>query len=135
MTVLVKSLVKSRLPVLPYEPLARQILGTEYELSVVFVGSRRMQTMNRRYRGKNVDTNVLAFPLSEKSGEIVLNPSRTKGFSLLQLLIHGMLHLKGLRHGSTMETTEQELLKIFSHDQTHRDWNRRGDARSARSCC
>ena len=135
MIVSVKKLVKLSIPTLPYEHIAQHILNGEYELSIVFVGSQRMRTLNRTYRNKDADTNVLAFPLTDTSGEIVINPSRTKGFSVLHLLIHGMLHLKGHRHGSTMEKSEQELLKIFSHDKTHRDRYRRGDAHSAGPCC
>jgi ssRNA-specific RNase YbeY (16S rRNA maturation enzyme) len=29
------------------------------------------------------------------------------------LVIHGMLHLKGLEHGSTMETAERKYMKQF----------------------
>ena len=38
------------------------------ELSVVLVSDRRMRALNRRYRKKDRSTDVLSFPLHEKSG-------------------------------------------------------------------
>jgi probable rRNA maturation factor len=68
--------------------------------------------------------NVLSFPLTKNSGEIVLNIAKIKreaskfGFSpqghAKYLLIHGCLHLKGYTHGSTMEQAEERLVKKFS---------------------
>jgi probable rRNA maturation factor len=80
--------------------------------------------LNRTYREKDYPTNVLSFPLSENSGELVLCETVMKkeyrSFSMsytrfvTYLLIHGMLHLKGYDHGSTMEHEEEKFLKKFS---------------------
>lgn len=37
----------------------------EIELSIAFIGSGRMRKLNKKYRGKNKVTDVLAFPESE----------------------------------------------------------------------
>jgi Predicted metal-dependent hydrolase len=58
---------------------------------------------------------VLSFPLSESSGEIFICPSEAKktGFSIAELFIHALCHLKGMDHGVTMERTEAEICKEF----------------------
>ena len=98
-------------------------IGTEVELSIAFLGPRRMRNLNRRYRRKNRVTDVLAFPESEivfekfkaepfqkikGLGEIVIClrkvKKNAKRFStsfekeLATCLIHGLLHLLGYKH-------------------------------------
>jgi len=84
-------------------------------LSVVFVGRRRMKTLNRRYLDRDYATDVLSFSYGEAKmegsdflGEIIIcpevavqnalryrtNPQR----ELWKLLIHGLLHLLGYDH-------------------------------------
>lgn len=99
------------------------ILGNTYELSLVIVGSAKSRNLNKTYRNKDKETNVLSFPLSKTEGEIFLNLSLAKKEAPLfdktytnfvtYLLIHGMLHLKGHEHGSTMERLEKKFLKKF----------------------
>lgn len=104
--------------------IAHHILGTQYTLSVVFIGDKKSQTLNQTYRKKDKPTNVLAFPLTPHEGEIFINVpkahaeakrfKRTPAKHLLYLFIHACLHLKGYRHGATMETAEQELCSRFN---------------------
>ncbi len=63
-------------------------------------------------------SNVLAFPLSKTSGEILICKSAAKPFTVEFLFIHGALHLKGLKHGATMEREENRLLKRFKLSRT-----------------
>lgn len=85
------------------------VLGKEYDLSVAYVSPREMR---RAGKGKHT-SNVLAFPLSQHSGEILLCPVAAKPFSVEYLFIHALLHLKGLKHGATMEREEDRLLKRY----------------------
>ena len=100
-------------------PVKDAVLGKHYELSVAFVGAAEMRRLNRTYRGKDTSTDILSFPLSKDSGEIVFSPAdirsqaplfgrEVKNF-LLFLFIHGLLHLKGMRHGSRMEHEEEKI--------------------------
>lgn len=114
----------ARIPRLPFERMALHILGKRYEISLAFVGDRKSQTLNRTYRKRSYTPNVLSFPLSRHSGEIVINPHVAKREArqfhtsypsrLALLFIHGCLHLKGVRHGATMENIEQRVLRRFS---------------------
>lgn len=100
-----------------------EILGSSYELSVAIVGKEESHKFNKEYREKDKPTNVLSFPLTETSGELILDvetateeaPSfdMDRDTFLKYLVIHGMLHLKGYDHGSTMEKEEERLLKLF----------------------
>lgn len=58
-------------------------------------------------------SNVLAFPLSKTSGEILICKSAAKPYTPEYLFIHGCLHLKGSKHGATMEREEYRILKRF----------------------
>lgn len=99
------------------------VLGKDYALSLVFIGDKKAKTLNTTYRNKETSANVLSFPLSKHEGEIFINLARVrrehKKFDLSYLghvhylFIHGLLHLKGLPHGSTMDKTERELRKKF----------------------
>jgi ssRNA-specific RNase YbeY (16S rRNA maturation enzyme) len=92
------------------------VLGKRYDLSLAFLSERQMRAaMKFRYKkisGKKT-SNVLSFPLSKNSGEILICKKAAAPFSVGFLFIHGCLHLRGLRHGATMERKENQLLKKF----------------------
>jgi probable rRNA maturation factor len=102
---------------------AEKILGKKYELSVVYVSPAKAKAINIQTRQKDYVPNILAFPLSKNSGELVLCLTKIKkeapsfGYTYAEFLgflfIHGMLHLDGFDHGSTMEKQEQKFLKMF----------------------
>ena len=119
---------KGKLPRLPFVAMRDKILGPSYDLSISFVGKTASRTLNRTYREKDYPTNILSFELSKKSGELVLQPDCVKRDAkkfnmdfpnfLAFLLIHGMLHLKGMQHGSTMEKQEARFKKVFGVHET-----------------
>jgi len=99
------------------------VLGKDYELSVAVVTPTAMRAVNRRYRGKDHATDILSFPLTNQSGEMMFcvaeirsrapDFGRTVANFTSFLFIHGLLHLKGFRHGSTMERQEQKFRRLF----------------------
>src|SRR5436190_1008850 len=110
-----KSLAKGNVKSLRIsEKVKTAILGQDYELSLVFCTNPLSRKLNRIYRGKDKPTNVLAFPLSKTSGEIFINTDHLDGFSPLYLLIHGLLHLKGMRHGAKMNSEEHRFFNLFN---------------------
>ena len=103
------------------------------DLSIALIGQGRMRELNKRYRGKNRVTDVLAFPeakvLKEKFkagplkkirglGEIVIClrevKKNAKKFTvsfekeLARVLIHGILHLLGYDHEKS-ETAAKKM--------------------------
>jgi probable rRNA maturation factor len=109
---------------LPLCAISDKVLGKKYELSLVFVGDTRSRKLNKEYRGKDKPTNILSFELSKNYGEIIINPRLAKkqatkfGRSyknfLAFLFIHGVHHLKGMQHSSTMDEAEEKIRKIFN---------------------
>jgi probable rRNA maturation factor len=99
------------------------ILGKNYELSIVIVGDKKIQNLNKKFRNKDYPTDTLSFPISDDNGEIFLNlkvaAKKSVSFNMspqkyfYYLLIHSMLHLKGYDHGDKMEKEEKILLKTF----------------------
>lgn len=99
--------------------LAQRIIAAagepETQLSVLLVGDRRMRRLNRRYRGRDYPTDVLAFPMREAEGpaspllgDVVISlpqairqaegDGHSLDHELATLLIHGTLHLLGHDH-------------------------------------
>lgn len=121
--VTVNNLTRQTTPKLLFEEIANKILGKRYDLSIVFIGATRSQHLNKNFRQKDKPTNVLAFPLSDRQGEIFIDLGTAKKtarkfeqsltFHLNFLLIHACLHLKGYDHGSTMESEEDRLIKAL----------------------
>ena len=127
--------------------LARTILAnvgeTSAELGILFVGDQRMRGLNRRYRGKDRTTDVLAFamreavmpdvlrqaqgrPLRHRSdilGDVVIavptavrqakQGRRSLDEELTALLIHGILHLCGYDH----ERGEKEARRMYRRER------------------
>jgi probable rRNA maturation factor len=119
----ITNLTKGKLPRLPFAMMKTKILGSKYNLSLVFVNEKKSQELNKTYREKDNPTNVLSFPYSKKEGEIFIciKVAKTQASDYDKtwqqfvgfLVIHGMLHLKGMQHGSTMEVQEEKFSKIF----------------------
>ncbi|OGI57557.1 rRNA maturation RNase YbeY [Candidatus Nomurabacteria bacterium RIFCSPHIGHO2_02_FULL_37_13] len=103
-----------------FSKLKNDILGKQYSLSIAYVSERKSREINKTYRKKDKATNVLSFSLRKNEGELILCPSvikrETKKFGRnfrelsVFLVIHGMLHLKGMKHGSRMEREEKKIL-------------------------
>lgn len=95
-----------------------ELLGAgQRELSLVFVDDEQIREINRDYLRKDRPTNVMAFSLSEGEfgdvnpgmlGDVVVSVEAAGreakaagipvGDAILNLMIHGILHLAGYRH-------------------------------------
>ncbi|MFA6273417.1 MAG: rRNA maturation RNase YbeY [Candidatus Paceibacterota bacterium] len=112
----VKNLTKGKLPRLPFSLAKEMILGKNYELSLVFIGNQLARKLNKIYRNKNDAANVLSFSLDKHTGEIFINLEKVKTDARVALLlIHALLHLKGLQHSSKMEGEERKFLSLISN--------------------
>jgi len=105
------------------EKIKSNILGKDYDLSLVFADKKLSRSLNFKYRKINKPTDVLSFAISDKMGEIFIclevAKKKAKEFYpalpwlrgsfanyLLFLVIHAILHLKGMEHSSKMERYE-----------------------------
>jgi probable rRNA maturation factor len=101
----------------------KAVLGSDYELSFSFTTPAEIKKLNQIYRNINKPTDILSFPLSKTSGEILICQSeakkemvkfgRTYENFLTFLYIHGLVHLKGYDHGPKMEKVEEKFRKQF----------------------
>lgn len=101
------------------------------EISLVFVGDKRMRKLNKKYRGKDRITDVLSFPARGGNfgfvepkddrrflGEIVIclplaqRRAKKAGYplkhELTMLFVHGILHLAG--YGDETEKGYREMV-------------------------
>lgn len=120
---LISKTTKGKLSSLPFGRIKDDVLSKNFELSLVFIGSAKSKALNKKYRKKDRATNILTFLLSKTEGEIFICPEvakrdakkfdmKEKNF-LTYLFIHGLLHLKGLKHGAGMEKEEEKLKKKY----------------------
>ncbi len=115
---------RGAVPRVPFLALKNAVLGEEYELSLALLTAAEATRVTQEVKHKDKASNVLSFPLSETSGEILLCPatarreckefSMTPRIFIAYLFIHGLLHLRGLDHGDTMEREERRILKQFA---------------------
>ncbi|MFQ5540855.1 MAG: rRNA maturation RNase YbeY [Candidatus Paceibacteria bacterium] len=113
----------SATPKVAFSRYAKEVLGPTYMLSVALVGDQSMRRLNRSYRGCDSATDVLAFPLENDAGEIVIDlraverKAQALGIGtttyLKYVFIHALLHLKGLEHGRTMDRLEDTWCRRF----------------------
>ncbi len=111
------------LPRVSFNEIKNEILGCDYDLSLVFSTPAQLKKLNTIYRDKEITTDILSFPLSKKSGEIYICLSEAKKeakkFNRIYdnfvsfLFIHGCVHLKGFDHSSRMESIEIKFRKKF----------------------
>lgn len=140
-----------RIPRLKYKILKDAVLGINYSLNINFVSAKTIQKLNAEYRKVNKATDTLSFPISKKEGEIYLCLKEIKkhkkeyrhaltdkeavGF----VVIHSLLHLYGMQHGSKMEKAEDHLVSRFlAHEKNnnsgyrHRNTHRKSGNRTKR---
>jgi probable rRNA maturation factor len=123
-TFFITNTTKSTLPRVPFADIKKATLGKNYSLSLVFIGDKKSRVLNNAYRNKDNPTNILSFTYDKNEGEIFINLKKASREAKLFdrkfdnfiafLFIHGLLHLKGMDHGSTMEKAEKKLRKQFS---------------------
>ena len=109
--------------------LKEKVLGKSYDLSLVFTTQKVSRRLNRIYRKRDYPPDVLSFPISKTSGEIFIDRvtarKEAQKFGMYEpkfikfLFIHGLLHLKGMRHGAKMEEVEKKLLHGSSNHRRH----------------
>jgi rRNA maturation RNase YbeY len=108
------------------------------ELSLLLVPDRRMHVLNRRWRGRDRSTDVLAFAQREGPGgapdgllgDVVISldtarrQAAQRGASLGKegdrLLVHGLLHLLGYDH----ERSAAEARRMARRERTLARWLR-----------
>ncbi|HLW83561.1 MAG TPA: rRNA maturation RNase YbeY [Candidatus Sulfotelmatobacter sp.] len=109
---------------------ARRAAGLKGTVNLLVTSSAEVRSLNRKFRGKNEETDVLSFPAdphrmlggSQLAGEIAISADVAKqssarwGHSAADevkiLALHGILHLAGLDHerdNGQMERKERRL--------------------------
>ncbi|MCX6716585.1 MAG: rRNA maturation RNase YbeY [Candidatus Taylorbacteria bacterium] len=120
---LIENSVKAKLPSLAFVAIKDTVLGKKYSLALHIVDEAEIKRLNSTYRKIDEVTDILSFPISEDTGEIFINLDKTKTEAVkfertfenffAYLFIHGLVHLKGHDHSSTMESIEKRIRSKF----------------------
>ena len=97
-----------------FSTVAKKVLKGENRetqtISLAFVSEEEIKKLNQKFRKKNKPTDVLSFELKEDGylGEIIICPEivKEKGEEVLEVFIHGILHLCGYDHEKTKREAE-----------------------------
>lgn len=122
-----RNFTRSTAPVFPFKKAVEAVLPG-WNISLVFAGETRAEKLNMTLRKKSYIPNVLSYEVGTRSGEIIICPMIAKKQAPLYdlsythmmgfLFIHGLLHLKGLPHGATMDKKEREILSRLTNVHT-----------------
>lgn len=106
-----------------YEHMCEKFNCPKYEIELSVISEEEIRELNKNYRNKDKETDVLSFPMKTEENELFLgaiyfcysvikknNPNLLSEFSFL--FIHSFLHLLGHEHGEHMFQLQEE---IFSH--------------------
>jgi len=113
--------------------LANRILKAERAagktINIIYCSDEYIKKLNRRFKGENGSTDVLAFDMCERSepnfiGEVYINLQQARrqarenhvpyGQEIRRLTIHGILHLLGYRDGD-----REERSKMWSRQESY----------------
>ncbi len=103
------------------------------EISLSFVTTRTIKNLNRKFLKKDEATDVLSFPVGKKGpdgrfylGDIIISVpqafrqclAQAHGLEkeLLDLTIHGFLHLLGYEHGEGIEEEEAKVRGLVKEE-------------------
>jgi probable rRNA maturation factor len=118
--------LRTRLKHAAGEALARSGLKGKSSLTILLSSDRRLQALNRDFRGKDKATNVLSFPAGANHegyrGDIAIAYGVTireakeagKSFAdhATHLVVHGVLHLAGYDHERPRDAKRMEPLEV-----------------------
>jgi probable rRNA maturation factor len=119
-----------------------EIKRDNWELSVLLCGDKFITALNSQYRGRQEATDILSFSMDAETrdndgrhflpGDIVISLDTlrenaryfqtTEDEELRRLLIHGILHLDGMDHGTNdskepMLVLQEEMLKKLCNER------------------
>jgi probable rRNA maturation factor len=108
-----------------------------WEVSLLFCDDNYIKELNKNYRNKDYPTDILSFPQGENinnnekylAGDIIISMNTllknadeynvSAEEELKRLLIHGLLHLKGMEHneeGCEMIRLQEKILEGFKKE-------------------
>lgn len=103
------------------------------EISLAFVDTRTIRRLNRRFLKQDAPTDVLSFPVGKRSadgkyylGDIIISVpqafrqclGQAHGLEteMIDLAVHGFLHLLGYDHGRGIEEEEEKIRGALAED-------------------
>jgi len=110
----INNLAKFKIDNKSFSQVAKKVLSGENRemetLSLAFVSKAEIKKLNKKFRNKNKPTDVLSFLLRDKNylGEIVICPEvvKEKNEKIMEVFVHGILHLCGYDHEKSKKDAE-----------------------------
>lgn len=116
---------------------ALKVAGIKSEVNLLFSNDKYIKYLNKKFRNKDKATDVLTFPAGdiEEGGDIVISYEWVKNRyeernikkTILKLIIHSILHLRGVHHNYSEKSLKENYkkmkelyLKVISHIKTNK---------------
>lgn len=124
-----KSKINLKLIKIVGEEFLRYYKKKDFDVSIAFVGDKKIRELNKKYRKKDKVTDILSFEEKESFnhwpenfflGEIIINYAQIKRQKnnrslkdeLVFILVHGFLHLIGYKDNTEKEAMDMEKIGI-----------------------
>lgn len=96
--------------------------GIDGDVNLLFCDNEYIKMLNNKFRNKNKATDVLTFPMGDinEGGDIVISYEWVKERykeekikkTILKLIIHSILHLKGIHHNYSKKSLMENNQKM-----------------------
>ena len=101
---------------------ALKVAGIKGEVNLLFSDDKYIRELNKKFRNKNKETDVLTFPAGdiEDGGDIVISYEWVKNRyeeknikkTIIKLIIHSILHLRGVHHDYSEKSLKENYKKM-----------------------
>lgn len=116
-----KEIINTRIIKSVSEKFLKKYKKEKLDLSIVFVGDKKIRKINKIYRGYDKVTDILSFEGEDDSfGELIINYGKIKKQAkvfnntpkeeLVFILVHGLFHLLG--YDDESEEEEKKMIKM-----------------------
>lgn len=94
-----------------FKKVFEDLFDIDFHINIIFINRDDMKALNKEFRGIDKETDVLSFGPYGSEGEVYVCPEVSD--DIVNMAIHGVLHLQGWDHEDEMYNIQERHLKNF----------------------